>query len=324
MIPTTLAPLTARAARFTLTAVVGISLLAGCGGGTSQVEAFVPDRILTFGDELSLLTAEGKKYGTNFVDDTNVLKCNSSPIWIQTLAARYGMVYSQCNPDNVATAKARTLAVNGATVDGMATQIQGFLAGDSIQGQDLVTVLIGMHDILDAYASYPTESEAILTARLQSAGARAAAQVNALAAAGARVLVSTAPDVGLTPFAVAENTLHGDGRSAVMTRLTNAFNRSMRLELTNDGSRIGLLLMDDLLRSMSRVPAYYGIADTKNAVCAATVSLPDCSNKTLIPATTVPTPTIVSYLWADATRPAATVHSQLGAQAVTRAANNPF
>lgn len=324
MIPTPLATLTARATRFTLTAVLGIGLLAGCGGGTSQVDAFVPDRILNFGDELSLLTADGKKYGTNFVDDTNVLKCNSSPIWIQTLAARYAMVYTQCNPDNSANTTARTLAVNGATVDGLATQIQGFLAGDSIQSQDLVTVLIGMHDILDAYASYPTDSEAVLTARLQAAGTRAAAQVNALAEAGARVLVSTAPDVGLTPFALAENALHGDGRSALITRLTNAFNRSMRLELTNDGSRIGLLLMDDLLRSMVRVPTYYGIVDIKTPVCASSVTLPDCSNKTLIPADTVPTPTIVSYLWADATRPAATIHTQLGAQAVTRAANNPF
>ena len=32
--------------------------LASCGGGTSQVEAFVPLRLITFGDETSAFTAE--------------------------------------------------------------------------------------------------------------------------------------------------------------------------------------------------------------------------------------------------------------------------
>jgi outer membrane lipase/esterase len=185
-------------------------------------------------------------------------------------------------------------------------------------------VLIGMNDVLQAYSNFPVETEAELTVRMEAAGKRAAEQVNALADAGARVLVSTVMDMGLTPFAAKENLDHGDTRAGVLTRLTNAFNRSMRLALTNDGSRIGLLLMDDTSRSMVRVPAAYGLADVTHAVCAPTAILPDCSNLTLIPQNTVPTPSTTSYLWADATRPAPALQFQLGSQAVSRATNNPF
>ena len=101
-----------------------------------------------------------------------------------------------------------------------------------------------------------------------------------------------------------------------------AYNRAMRLALTNDGSKIGLLLLDDLMRSMVRVPAAYGLVNIDTAVCASNAPLPDCNSDTLI--TGDPTPTILNYLWADATRPTTVMHSSLGVQAVSRAANNPF
>ncbi len=324
MTPTPPARRATLASRLTLTALLCGGLLAGCGGGTSQVERFVPERILVFGDDLSVLTADGKKYSTNFADDNNVIACGSSPIWVQTLASQYGMVFAECNPNAQANPKARMLAVVGGTSDTLATEVQGFLAGDGIRSTDMATVLVGMNDILQAYASYPIETEADLTIRMEAAGARVAEQVNALAAGGARVIVSTAPDMGLTPFALQENIDHGDTRSRLLTRLTNAFNKSMRLNLTNDGSRIGLILMDDLVRAMVRVPAAYGIANTTKAVCSLTAPLPDCTSNTLLPADTVPTPTITSYLWADATRPASTAQGQLGVQAARRAAANPF
>jgi outer membrane lipase/esterase len=303
----------------------GVALLAGmvaCGGGTSTVDAFVPGRILAFGDELSVLTSDGRKYTTNSVDDNDILQCKLNPIWVQLLATQYGMVFAECNPDNVASPKAKTLATVGATSDDLATQIRTFTAGDSIESDDLATVLVGMNDVLQAYAAYPAESEDVLIARVQAAGERVAAQVNDLAAAGARVLISTTPDMGQTPFAKAESLEHGDTRAAVLTRLSAAFNRSMRLALTNDGSKLGLLLLDDLMHGMVRVPSVYGLSNVDTAVCAVDAPLPDCNNHTLV--TADPTPTVTSYLWADATRPTATVHNYLGVQAITRARNNPF
>jgi len=322
MIPTPKARRATRTTRLAAAAVLLTGLIAGCGGGTSTVDAFVPGRILVFGDELSVLTSDGRKYTINTVDENNVLDCRLNPIWVQSLAGQYGMVFAECNPDAFANPKARMLAAAGATTDELATQIRTFTSGDSIESDDMATVLVGMNDVLQAYASYPAESEDVLTARVEAAGERAAGQVNDLAAAGARVLVSTAPDMGQTPFAKAESLEKGDVAAAVLSRLSAAFNRSMRLSLTNDGSRIGLLLLDDLMHGMVRVPGAYRLQNVDTAACAGDAPLPDCSNNTLISAD--PTPTISNYLWADATRPAPGVHSYLGSQAITRARNNPF
>ncbi|HEV8689855.1 MAG TPA: SGNH/GDSL hydrolase family protein, partial [Ideonella sp.] len=282
-------------------------LVAGCGGGTSQVDVFVPGRILVFGDELSLLTSDGRKFTTNFADENDIRHCDTGPIWVQTLAVHYGMVFAECNPDTVANPKAKMLATEGATSDDLAAQIQALQAGDSIHSDDLATVLVGMNDVLQAYAAYPAESEAVLTSRVEAAAERVAGQVNALADAGARVLVSTIPDLGQTPFAKKESADKGDVAAAVLTRLSVAYNRAMRLKLTNDGSKIGLLLLDDLMRSMVRVPAAYGLVNIDTAVCAEDAPLPDCTSNTLITADT--TPTTSNYLWADDTRPASVMHS---------------
>lgn len=325
MISTSLARRAPRVWRLAAGAALMAGLLVGCGGSTSQVDVFVPGRLLVFGDELSVLTSDGHKFTVNTVDeDSGALQCGSGPIWVQTLAAHYRMVFSECNPDAVANPKAKMLATEGATVDELGAQVRTFTSGDSIQSDDLATVLIGMNDVLLAYASYPAESEEVLIARMEDAGQRAAAQVNDLAASGARVLISTMPDMGQTPFAKAESQDKGDIAARVLTRLSSAFNRSLRLKLTNDGSKLGLLLLDDLVHSMVRVPAAYGLANTDTAVCDPLALLPTCSNDTLIPADSSPTPSVSTYMWADATRPGLPVHRSLGSQAVTRASNNPF
>lgn len=308
------------ASRLLASTTLAAGLLAGCGGGTSQVDSFVPERILVFGDELSLLTNEGRKYSVNEVNDAGQLLCKNNAIWVQKLAAHYNMVFAECNPDFLASPEAHMLAEAGATTDGLSAQITRFTAGDSIRSDDMATVLVGMNDVLEAYAAFPAESEEELVRRVEAAGGRAAARVNELAASGARVLVSTAPDMGLTPFAQAEDDEHGNVRSRLLTRLSEAFNRNLRLGLVNDGSKIGLLLLDDLLRSMDRVPGAYSLSNVDDPVCVSSVTLPNCSNQTLISGDIISS----RYLWADATRPGVNLHDRLGTQAITRAANNPF
>lgn len=312
-----------RVMRFAAAAALGLGLLAGCGGSTSTVDAFVPGRLLVFGDELSALTTDGRKYTVNAVDENGALLCLVSPLWVQTLATHYGMVFAECNPGSQASPKGRMLAEAGATTDDMATQIRNFTSGASIEPDDLATVLIGMNDVLQAYASWPAESEDDLIARMESAGARAAQQVNDLAGSGARVLVSTIPDMGQTPFAKAESLEKGDVAASVLSKMSTAFNRSLRLNLLNDGSKLGLLLLDDLMHGMVRVPRAYGLANVDTAVCDDSAPLPDCNSDTLISGND-PTPTASNYLWADATRPTPVPQNYLGIQAVTRANNNPF
>ncbi|MEK8032392.1 SGNH/GDSL hydrolase family protein [Ideonella sp. DXS29W] len=323
MISTSWARRASRAWRLAAGTALVAGVLAGCGGSTSQVDVFEPGRLLVFGDELSLLTNDGYKYTVNSVDDNDALQCGGSLIWVQILAAQYGMVFAECNPNSVANPKAKMLATEGAMVDDIETQIRTFTSSDSIRGDDLATVLVGMNDVLQAYASFPADDEDILVARMKSAGERAAARVNELASDGARVLVSTMPDMGQTPFAKAEDLEHGDTRSRLLTRLSREFNTAMRLKLINDGSKLGLLLMDDLQHSMVRVPGAFSLSNTDTAVCDESAPLPTCTSNTLI-STDSSTPNPEAYLWADATRPSLSLHRYLGSQAANRARNNPF
>ena len=65
-------------------------------------------------------------------------------------------------------------------------------------------------------------------------------QVTRIATSGAKVLLSTVPDLGLTPFGLAERAANTDtDRSALLTRLTARFNAKMRATIPNDGRMIG-------------------------------------------------------------------------------------
>ena len=232
-------------------------LLSGCGGSTSQVDQFQPERVLSFGDETSFLSDSGNKYTVNALNDDKSLNCAGSPIWIQYMVqTAYAKYFSQCtgtatSPDTTAY----RLSTNGARVADVVAAIQSRLSSGDIVDSDLVTIMVGMHDVLDEYALYDGSNEADLIAELTSRGEQLAAAVNEATGSGARVLVSTTIDVGLTPFALTEKANVGDDRPALLTRLTDAFNKAMRLGLTNDGSKIGLLLGDDLSRAMVRVPS---------------------------------------------------------------------
>ena len=77
--------------------IVAVAALASCGGGTYQQQAFVPARILTFGDESSaLIGAQGLKYSINGISTATLqIDCTQNPMWTQTLANSYGLVYAE-------------------------------------------------------------------------------------------------------------------------------------------------------------------------------------------------------------------------------------
>ena len=210
-------------------AILGTALLAGCGGGTSQIDQFVPARILSLGDELNYLTDDGHKYTVNAVDGTSgAVVCTTSPLWIQQVSAnRYGKLFSQCpgtgtSPDLTAF----RLSTVGARVDDVVGVVSGRLASGGFTDTDLVTVLVGLHDVLDQYALYDGTNEADLIAALQAKGTKLASTVNSITATGARVLVSTTIDVGLTPYAAQQKTDVGDDRPALLDRKSTRLNSS--------------------------------------------------------------------------------------------------
>ena len=312
------------------------AIVAACGGGT-QVQAFRPARIIALGDESSVLDDfqgdhNARKYSVNALlsesTDPHTLSCKVLPIWIQVLANGYGITFPQCNAADpvVANPTGRIRAQPNAKVADIAAQIDAQNAESPFNANDFVTVMVGQHDILDAYAQYPNVSEATLTASLETAGAVLGQQVNRITDSGAKVLLATVIDQGITPFAAAEKAANADtDRAALLQRLSTRFNSSMRQTILNDGRKIGLILADEYFNGVYTVVGAGGFNNVITPVCDLSKSqlvppsILDCTTLTLIPNGSATT-----YLWADTLHLSAGGQFQLGSLALTRAQNNPF
>lgn len=310
-----------------LVALAGAAALASCGGG-EQVVKFAPTRLIAFGDEASVIAdtnnnANGRKYTVNAVKaDLVTLDCKSNPTWIQLLSSAYAIPFAQCNPDAVALPGGVIRAAPLATVADVVTQIDAQVTSTGFSSTDLVTVLAGTNDIVARYKQYPALSADDAVAAVEQAGSALAEQVNRIGKLGGKVIISTVPDVGLTPYALAEKAAHTDtDRAALLTRLTARFNAKLRLGVINDGRMIGLILADELTQAMAKNPATYSLLNVTGAVCdpvkAPQVSA--CTTQTLVTGGSA-----AAYLWADSLQLSPAGHGNLGALAITRARGNPF
>ena len=312
-------------------AMLGVS----CGGGSS-VSTFHATRILAFGDETSLIVdvrgdGNGSKYSVNAtVSDTDAtIACRSSPLWIQVIANNFGgLVFPQCNPGPtlVTSPPSRIRATFGALATDVSAQIDAQVSESTFQSGDLATLVVGVNDVLGQYAQYPMVSETQLTANVTAAGAEAGRQVNRLANLGAKVIISTIPDVGFSPYAITEKAAHIDtDRQQLIVRLVKAYNDSLRATIVNDGTKIGLVLMDEIVDGVAKFVGLNGFTNATSGVCDLSKSayvppsILDCTNLTLISGGT---PT--SYLWADDRHLSAGGQNTLGNIAAQRARNNPF
>lgn len=297
------------------------AMLAACGGGSSQIDPFRPTRLIAFGDETSALRSDGSKYTINATDTTTgAISCSANPIWVQSLASYYGLVFKQCNTSNLAATTAVMYATSGAKVANVAQQVDQQFALDGFNSKDLVTVLAGVNDILELYASYGAQGEQVLGDEAETRGKALAATVNTIANAGGKVIISTIPDVGVTPFAVAERESHADtDRAKLLSDLTARFNLGLRLNVINDGHKIGLILTDELTQTAAKYPSAYSLSNSTQAACLAAYQPPLCTDKTLDSAATSST-----YMWASSTLLGPSVQARIASLAQTRASNNPF
>ena len=314
-----------RFARATLGAglLASAALLASCGGG-EQVQTFHASRVIAFGDEFSVINANGSKYTVNALatGSTTQFECGSNPIWIQSVAANYGLTFPQCAGTGNTDPVSRIYATNGATVADVSTQIDAHLSnGGGFADGDLVTVLAGANDVVTQFQQYPAVGEDQLAANLVAAGAALAAQVNRIAAYGAKVLIVTIPDMGLTPFAGDRSVGSTDGNPALLTRLSTKFNDALLANLLNDGHKIGLVQLDEYLKAVdtASIRGLSGSAFSNTTLAACAVALPNCSTNALVPDAVNAT-----WLWADNRHFGAGGHASLGSLALTRARNNPF
>ena len=309
-------------------------LLAGCGGGT-QVEKFVPTRLLAFGDETSALdesggyTANGRKYTVNgFGADGVTLDCRVNPNWVQYLGALWGLVFPQCNPAGGA-ATSRIYATAGAKVADIAAQIT---AAGSMGSKDLTTVLVGANDLFDLYVASPNAAN---TGAAQTLAIQLAAQIARIVKTGAKVVFVTVPDLGQTPYARQENAAHpGENRAAVLTALTAKFNAQLRTAISNSGSPSFVdghqgvqVLADELFQAVvtqaTTAPSAAAYLNVTTPLCT-TALVVDCTSSTLDPAATAVGGTAYNYLWADAKHLSPGGHATLGNAARTRTVANPL
>lgn len=304
-----------------------VALLSACGGG-DPVVPFEPTRVLAFGDENSVITTAGRKYTVNALStDTNgvkTLNCAANPLWVQQLASSYGLVFPECNPSAVPSPASRIYATNGATVSDLVAQVDQHLAADTFSAKDLVTLFVGQHDVLALYALYPSTPAEQLVASARVAGLALAAQVSRIADAGGKVLVSTAPEVALTPFAAAEDLAAGDSsRSALLGALVEKFNEGLRVGIAKEnGSEVAIMLTNELMQSMYRFPtSFSGMSNVTVPVCNETLAATvlECTSDTLVTGATS-----TSHLWADDIHLSPNGHAYIGSLAASRSRANPF
>jgi len=300
-----------------------LAVLAACGGGgTSQVVTFAPTRVIVFGDETSVITDKGRKYGVNAVNSTytDEISCSGNPNWVQSLASTYGVVFSQCNPSNLATTKGMMYATYGAKVADVATKIDAHFAIDTFGAKDLVPVLVGANDILELYKQFPAVTRAVLLADAGTRGRNLATQINRIANAGGKVLAVTVPDQGLTPYALTEKSNYADiNRAQLLSDLTTEFNTQMRLNILEDGSKIGLVLADEAIQAIAKYPSSYGYTNVTDVNCWTTIDILDCTTLTTTSNTSGGT-----YLWANTLLLGPSGQSRIASLAQTRASSNPF
>jgi len=310
-----------------LAAAGALAALASCGGGTYQKQPFVPVRLLSFGDESSRLEGtQGLKYSINGVSTVTLqTDCTVAPIWNQALANSYGLVFSNCNPNaSFDTSAIDETTVNGTVAD-VVQKVAAFQAGDTFNGNDLVTIWVGMHDIVNDYKANATGDETVLLQDMREQGATLANVVNSIAAAGAKVIIVTVPDMSYSPFAFVESQRGDFDRLGLLSHMSTEFNVGLRSNILNDGSKIGLVLADDLVRNAVRSPGSFGLIafDNQSYGCLDSAPLPTCSSDTLKPDPSTGQAT-TGFLWADPTHLGSVIQAQIGSQAVGRAHSNPF
>ena len=310
-----------------LVALGALATLAACGGGTYQQKAFVPARILTFGDENSHLQgAQGLKYSINGVATTLQVDCTLNPLWNQVLATSYGLVYQNCNVNANFETNAIDLTTVGATVDDVVKSVAAFTAGDTFNGNDLVTIWVGMHDVLGEYQANGTGDETVLLQDMKDQGIKLAAVVNQIENAGAKVVLVTVPDMSLSPFAYAESQKGDFDRLKLLEDMSTQFNLGLITNFINDGSRIALVQVDDYLVNATRNPGGSGFVQLPNQTygCLDSAPLPTCNDDTLRNDPLTGQPATAHFIWADATHLGAVLQNQLGNAASGRAHSNPF
>ncbi len=308
------------------------ALLTACGGGTSQVEPFKPLRLIALGDENSVIVNNGSNDGFRYtINDrrgTAAGMCERLPIFAQSLAGLYGFAFAECNP-NATVPLAFVHAVAGARIDDLTGGLAAQVASVANLGKtDMVSLMVGSNDVIDLYervrANSLSRGDAL--AEASARGRRAAGMVSGILATGARAIVVTSPDLQSSPYAQAQELVY-PGAASLLSELGYALNGSLRTNIEpNDGRHWGLVLADDIVAAIAKLPtAFLSAPAVASTAACTTASAKDCVITDDSTTTTlVSGASTNSHLWADDRHLGPDAHSRIAQQVLARAVNNPF
>lgn len=306
--------------------------LASCGGGTEPVEEFNPRRYYAFGDATSVMTPLGRKYTVNGVDSNDDVDCadssSSQPslMWIQIIANTFRLGFVECNPAGRPIGAFIYADPTAKSTDFGAQVAKAREERGAFGCNDLMSVMLGTNDVIELfearYLPNPTSSTAnAIQQELTRRGTRLGQAIAALTDNdGPNVIVSTIPRMNQTPWGQKQAAdLPGQNIASMLRTFSQAFNDALRTAIPNDGSRWGLVELDQIIDQGFNDPDDYDLTNVTGAVC--TEELPFCNN---VPDDLVLGANARNWLWASDRWIGWQAHSRLGNFARDRAEGNPF
>ena len=247
-----------------------------------------------FGDSLT----DSGSFGFQFTT-------NPGPVWSQNIAESYGIDLLPANQGgtNYAEGGARVTGLPGIgagpalTATPVLQQVQTYLAstGGKADPNALYTLWAGANDIFWLAGG----NEADISAYVRNTIGEHVTAIGMLRAAGARyVVVPLIPDIGTTPFGMAQ----GEAGSASLTQLSQTYNSNLMLALQAQGISVIPADVFSLLREAQADPASYGFDNVTSPVCGATSS-PLCTT-----GVTFPEGLENTFLFADGVHPTSGGH----------------
>lgn len=237
------------------------ALLAACGGSDEVVSQLEPKRVIAFGGGMADVGQTGSRFTIND---------GSTNIWVQQLAARYGLSLAPASAGGTgyATGNARVLAepdAAGSTATlTVAEQIDSFLASGSFGSDDLVVVSAGIADIVaevgQTQAGLQTEAQA--RSDIAQAGTQLGQQVRRLVQAGANNVIVVGPyDLGVSPWA------RSLGRTELIREHSKAFISALKISMVDLGGKVLYIDLEDYLGDTAVSPGLRGFVDVTTPVC---------------------------------------------------------
>lgn len=315
-------------------AVLVSTMLAGCGGGSSDLPAKPKfTALVSFGDSLSdvgsyktspaVSAYNGGQFTINAASGvaTNWTQMMADSLSLpEPCAAVTGGIGAPRSPATGATPGCYAFAQGGARVtsasgvgnvgtlagpmtEPVVTQVSNYLSvNTSFTSDQLVLVMAGANDVFTQAGAVGLGLPAASAVQaVQTAATELAAQVNTqiIGNGATHVVVMNVPDIASTPYAAAAE-VAAPGTQTLLNTLVTAFNAQLRASLPDSAN---VLYVDAFAANHDEVvnPDKYALSNVTTPTCLA--SLPNTGSSLFCTSATLNTGVDAHYLFADGVHP---------------------